>query len=137
MSRGKGKPKKDYTDEDLIEIRNQNKRRLEEIFSNPNWRYELGKKHFGEKRWQKVFFGENHPDYKDWKFDPNREKVADTNRPISEWDENGNLIDTYENITEVIEKYGWDMKKSTHIIDTCRGKNIKSYGRVWKFEDLD
>ena len=130
-------PRRDYTDEDLIEIRNQNKRILDELFANPNWRYELGKKHFGEARWQKIFFGEKHPDYLDWKFDPNREKIADTTRPISEWDKDGNLIDNYENIKEALEKYGWENKKGVHIIDSCRGKNVGAYGRVWKFEDLE
>ena len=125
------------TEKEVLEIKKQNQSRLDEMFSNPTWRYELGKKHFGEARWQKVFFGEKHPDYDDWKKDPNREKIADTNRPISEWDEEGNLIDTYDNIQAALDKYGWIAKKGINVLDSAREKHRKAYGRLWKFEDIE
>lgn len=130
--------KEKVTKEEVLEIKEQNKKKLDELFSNPNWRYELGKKHFGEARWQKVFFGEEHPEYWDWKKDPNREKMADTHRPISEWDKEGNLIDTYENVGEALEKYGWESTKGVNVLDSARDMNRKlAYGRIWKFEDLE
>ena len=136
MARTK-KIKVTITEEELNEIKAENRRKLDEVFSNPNWRYELGKKHFGEQRWQKVFFGEKHPDYMDWKFDPNREKIADTTRPLSEWDKEGNLIDTYDNIQAVLEKYDWEAKKGIHIIDSARDRGKTAYGKIWKFEDIE
>lgn len=130
--------KSQVTEEEVQQIKEQNRKRLDELFSNPNWRYELGKKHFGEARWQKVFFGEKHPEYFDWKLDPNREKAADTTRPISEWDVDGNLIDTYNNIEEVLEKYGWEKPKGINVLDSARDMKRKlAYGRKWKFEDLE
>lgn len=129
--------RRDYTDEDVIRIKEENKRILDELFSNPNWRYELGRKHFGEARWQKVFFGEKHPEYLDWKFDPNREYSSDTTRPISEWDNDGNLIDKYDTVEDVCKKYEWETKKGIHILDAARNKQSRAYNRVWKFDDLD
>ena len=132
-----GTKKIKVTKEEVQQIKEHNKRVLDELFANPNWRYDLGKKHFGEKRWQKVFFGEKHPEYLDWKMDPNREKAADTTRPISEWDADGNLIDTYNSVDEVIEKYGWERPKGINILDSCRDSRKFAYGRNWKFEDLE
>jgi len=136
MARTK-KIKVTITEEELNEIREENRTKLNAILSNPNWRYELGKKHFGEQRWQKVFFGERHPDYDDWRKDPNREKISDTHRPLSEWDTDGNLIDTYANIEEVLQKYDWEHKRGIHIIDSARNKNKSAYQRIWKFEDIE
>ena len=130
-------PRRDYTDEDVREIRRKNKETLDKLFSNPNWRYELGKKHFGEKRWQKVFFGEDHPDYWEWKWDPNREKSADTTRPISEYTKEGELLGSWENVMEMIEERDWNKSKAVHIIDAARGKQGHAYGKVYKFDDLD
>ena len=42
-------PRRDYTDEDVIRIKAENKRKLDEILARDNWMEWLGRKYFGDE----------------------------------------------------------------------------------------
>jgi hypothetical protein len=138
MTTSKPKPKgrhKKYkcTPEELAEIRARNKKVLDDIFSDENWREKLGTKYYGKARWQKIFFGEDHPEYWDWRMNPNREKSSDTNRRVIELDLDGNTLNEFENIKEVLELYDWPATRGILIMDCARNKAETAYGRKWEF----
>lgn len=124
-------PRRDYTEEDVIQIKKQNRERLEGILSDPNWRRTVGIKHYGEKNWQKMMFGEKHPDYLEWKWDETRNKTPLTELPLQEWTLDDQLIDEYKNVNEVIEKYGWGDSNKQHIMACLRGKRVTAYNKKW------
>ena len=125
---------KEITREELLEIRKENQRKLDHVFSQPNWRKYIGIKHYGEENWQKMMFGEKHPDYKDWQDDEQRDKTPMTELPLGEYDLDGNHIRDWKNVQEVCEHYGWgDLQgRKQNIIECIRSKRDSAYGRQWK-----
>ena len=137
------KPRKDYTYDDYLQIKKYNKEKLDEILANPNYMEELGKKyyphnweviledgHFLKKERQKTHImnavarakGEDIP-YKKTLFD----------LPIIQLDENGELLNEFENAKVACEELGWEEKRAQSIIRCCRGEYEKTYGYKWEF----
>ena len=133
--------RRDYTDEDVRKIKEHNKRVLDELFSDVDWRRKLGIKHYGEGNWQKAMFGEDHPDYKQWKKDileGNRTaSTKDREREIEQYTKAGTFIAEYPNVKAAIEENGWGKNRGIAILECCRRRHDTAYNFVWKFKDMD
>ena len=133
------KQRRDYTEEDLIEIRKRNREILDNLFSDVDWRRKLGIKHYGEGNWQKAMFGENHPDYKQWKMDilnGNRKTSArDGEKPIEQYTKGGAFMAEYPNVDACIEENGWGKNRRQGILECCRKRHDTAYSFVWKFKE--
>ena len=57
----------------------------------------------------------------------------DLEKPIVQYDLFGNYIERYDNIDDVVNKFG--KEKRAGIIKTCRHKNNCAFGSLWFFED--
>ena len=130
------------TNEELLEIRLENKRKLDEIMSNPNYIEDLAKKYYGDD-WMRTL-GDNHymkvekrknnalensKRQKDENFTP---RVASTTLPIVELTLEGELIHEWANI-----KMWREQNPTKHYIGPLQcatGKSHHAYGRKWKFK---
>ena len=126
-------------EEDIIQLRKQNKERMDAIFNNPNWRKDLGVKYFGEEEWFKIYHGERHPEFQEIKkesgYHQTRSNVSYVKKPLSQYDLEGNFIKSFKNVKEVLIEYNWEAKHQTHIMMACKGKAVTAYGYVWKFNE--
>ncbi len=127
--------------EEYEEIKRESKRKLEEIMSTPNWLEVFGRKYYPDN-WIK-HLDKNHPERAKRTKENNDkaqrrakgEKVAynvpQTKIPIEQWDEDGDLIETFPNAKAAAEKLGY--VEST-IIRCARGEHRTSNGYIWKFK---
>jgi hypothetical protein len=142
------KPRKKYvttsdaTPEDVIRIKLQNKQRLDEIMSRPNYIEELAKKYYGddwmrtidtnhymkvEKRKKNAI--ENNKKQKDGNFTP---RIPATTIPIVELTLEGKFIKEWTNIKMWREQH--PTKHYVGPIQCAQGKASTAYDRLWKFK---
>ena len=142
------KPRKKYvttsdaTPEDVIQIKLQNKKRLDEILSTPNYIEKLAKKHYGED-WMRTIDAnhymkvekrkknaiENSKKQKDGNFTP---RVPATTLPIIELTLDGEFVKEWNNIKEWREENY--TKHYVGPIQCAQGKAHHAYGKKWKFK---
>lgn len=125
------------TEEDVIRIRKETKEKFDAIFSNPNWREDLGRKYYGDTEWYKIYHGEKHPLGGEIKKELGTKQIrVNTNfvkLPITQMELDGTHIKDFKNVKEVLKEYGWLPKHQTHILMTCKGKAKTAYGYKWRF----
>ena len=127
------------TNEELLEIKNENKRKLDEILSNPNYMEELGKKYYGD-RWFTIF-EDNH--YKKIehrklvnKYGAQHTKYLD--RPIIQYDLDGNEVGEWESAKIWAESKGKKYSAAQHVAKCALGVQMggreTAYGFKWQFK---
>ncbi len=132
------------TPEDVIEIKKQNKEKLDWILKQPiEWLIERAKEEYGSN-WMCIFAGEKHflHDVK-YKNNYNLKKdgllhpmKANRSRKIQKIDSKTNeLVCTYENAKECQELEGLSNHQISTVLSVCTKKMTHYKGHVWKFED--
>ena len=128
----------------LLEVRRENRRKLDEILSTPNYQEVLGRKWYGDE-WRKTLWG-NHPERADaLKRNQERtirrkkgENVAKVQRwsdkPVIQLDMDGNEIKRWESAMEAGLELKGNRQACQQIILVCKGQAITSYGYKWKFD---
>ena len=135
---------KQTPEEILLEVRVENKRKLDEILSIPNFQEVIGRKYYGDD-WRKTLYG-IHPERTDALKENHiramkrkkGEEVEKTQRwsekPVIQMDLDGNEIKRWDTAIEA----GLELKGNRHaaqqIIAVCRDNAITSYGYKWKFD---
>lgn len=69
-----------------------------------------------------------------------KQSIKNMTFKIDQYDFNGNLICTYENIKELYNKFGYTGKINTFqngIIGCCQGNSKNAYGYVWRYHGDD
>ena len=126
--------------EELIEIRLENKRKLDEILSNPNYMEELGRKYYGDRwitifedgHWQKVQhrqlvnkYGAQHKAYLD--------------RPVIQYDLDGNKVGEWESAKLWADSEGRKYSAAQHVAKCALGVQMggreTAYGFKWEFKN--
>jgi hypothetical protein len=132
------------TPEDVIEIKKQNKEKLDWILKQPiEWLIERAKEEYGSN-WMCIFAGEKHflHDVK-YKNNYNLKKdgllhpmKANRSRKIQKIDSKTNeLVCTYENAKECQELEGLSNHQISTVLSVCTKKMTHYKGHLWKFED--
>lgn len=57
-----------------------------------------------------------------------------TSKYVSQYDLNGNFLQTFDTLSEIEQLYGWD---ASNIADCCKGRYCTSHGFVWRFGTKD
>ena len=143
MRKTKGK-RRDYTYEDYLQIKKENKEKLDEILANPNYMEELGRKYYPHN-WE-VILEEGHFLKKERQKEAVYRALARANGedvpykktlfdlPIIQFDENGEVLNEFESARAACEQLGWEEKRTQSIVRCCRGEYEKTYGYSWKFK---
>lgn len=126
------------TKEEVEEIRKENKRKLDEILSIPNYQVYLGKKYYGER--YHTILEDNHYLKKE-----HRKRVQSfgsdyksyIERPIIQMDLDGKFIKKWNNAKEWAESEGRKTSAASHVSKCAQGhvmsQKQSSYGYLWKF----
>lgn len=61
-------------------------------------------------------------------------KTHHCNRPVNQYDINGNFIQTFSTIKEA--QIATNLKSSSSIINVCKGKSLTAGGYIWKYSDI-
>jgi hypothetical protein len=131
--------KKEVSDEELQEIRIQNKQKLDKIMSDLNYMENLGKKFYGEK-WYVVM-----PDGHYLKEEHKKAVIKGTkkithymDRPVIQIDLDGKVIDEWGSARiwadahdDLVNKYS----AAQHVTKCATGKGDTAYGYRWKFKE--
>lgn len=130
------------TEGELEEIRNENRRKLDAILSNPNYMQELGKKYYGD-RWFAIFedghwmktehrkivnkYGAQHKPYLD--------------RTLIQYDLDGNEVGEWESAKIWADSEGKTYSAAQHVAKSALGVHMggrdTAYGYRWRFKKED
>ena len=137
--------KRDYSYEDYLEIKKENKRKLDEIFAIDNYQEVLGRKYYGDN-WRASLWG-NHP-ARDERHKENtrnaflRAKGHDIpykktmrDKKITQMDLDGKIIKSFQNVKEAVEEYGWTKTSENQIIKCIKGEHHTAYGFKWQLDE--
>lgn len=129
--------------EELLKIRAENKRKLDELLSIPNYQEVLGKKHYGD-RWRVTLYG-NHPEREDWikeiQTNSYRRQLGEdiphvetlNKRAIIQLDLDGNEIKRWNSSVEYCKFVGKERHAAQQLTSCARGDAKTAYGYKWKF----
>lgn len=135
----------DYTFEEYLEIKKENKRKLDEIMAIPNYQEVLGKKYFGDN-WRATLWG-NHPARTEKKTENLKKAYAKkmgheveaykpyTERRIAQLDvKTGEVVKEWDSAIQYCIENGINIKKASYISKIARemGKSDAAYGYHWK-----
>ena len=136
---GRGRQKYDYTYEEYLEIKKENKRKLEEIMTTPDYMYILAKKYYGE-RWFQVM-----PDSDERKEKRRKDLIAGRisatgyiDRKVIQLDMDGEFVKEWESARIWAEEEIEEEKRysaSQHVAKVATGKGDTAYGYRWAFAD--
>jgi hypothetical protein len=143
----KVKSRYDYDPEvDYPKIKEENKRKLDEILSDPNYLVTLAKKYYGEG-WLKAIPDDHYLKY-EYKQQVNRGEIraVNTKDETRKMYEDTPVIQTFNDGTEVewssvidyCEQHGKKRTAAASILSICRGTNLKSntlYKSKWRFKE--
>lgn len=138
-----GRPKKSdvVTEEDVIQIKKDNREKLDYIFSQgPEYMIELAIKYYGEN-WMTVFGGEEtylHTERNrhNVKHGGLRSKDGNRSRPIVKLDMNTEeVIQSYDTVYQCVEEEGLTHTQMTTLIATLTGRYESYKGYKWRFAD--
>lgn len=132
------------TPEDVIEIKRQNREKLDWILEQPiEWLIERAKEEYGSN-WMCIFAGEEHylhevkyrNNYKLKKGGDIHPTKTNRQRKIQKIDSKTNeLVHTYENAKECQEQEGLSSHQISTVLSVCTKKMTHYKGHIWKFED--
>lgn len=138
MARPRG-PRRDYTYEEYLEIKKENKRKLEEIMTTPDYMEVLGRKYYGE-RWFTAL-----PDGHEKREQRRKDLVSGkiqftpyTDREIVQLDSDGNFIEEWESARVWAEETMEEERRfsaAQHIVKVAKGEGESAYGFRWKFKE--
>lgn len=139
------KIKRDYSYEDYLEIKKENKRKLDEIFAMENYQEVLGRKYYGDN-WLATLWG-NHPA----KAERHKENTQKALRRMKgervpykktqkesaciQFDLEGNKIKEWESVNQAIEELGWKKSASSQILRCCKGEHLTAYNFKWQLKE--
>lgn len=132
--------------EELLKIREENKRKLDELLSIPNYQEVLGRKWYGD-RWRVTLYG-NHPDREDWLKEiqmnsyrrqqgediPYSSNKSFAQQPIIQLDLDGNEIQRWNSSKVAVKGLGLAKTATQQITQCARGDAKTAYGYIWKFD---
>jgi hypothetical protein len=138
----KYKKKPPITKEELLEIKSENKRKLDIILNTPNFMEVIGRKYYGDDWMSTLMEGHylkverrkeyNHANMKRQRSSDFVPRVAATTLPIIELTLDGEFVREWTNIKE------WKAENSTkHYItpiQCAKGKAPTAYGKKWVFK---
>lgn len=134
--------RKDYTYEEYLEIKKENRRKLEEILTTPDYMEILGKKYYGD-RWFTVL-PDGHYKRKDRMEKLRKGEIKVTgyiDRPILQYDVDGNYLDEFPSARLWAEESGNTYNAAQHVAKCALGEKMggrmTAYGFVWKFKYED
>jgi len=121
-------------------IKTENSMKLDEITSDINYQERLGKKYYGE-RWHTILEA-THPlnlEFKKKKLRGEIKYIPYQNRPLLEYDLEGNFIREWESAKVWAMETGNSLSASTHVAKQAQGRVMSqkdsAYGSVWKFKE--
>ena len=126
------------TKEELQEIREHNKRKLDEILAIPDYQLYLGKKYYGD-RWFTIFDSDH---YLKKEHNKHVQKHGSSYmnrilRPIIQLDLDGNEIKSWNSAMEWAESEGRGRSAANHVSKCAQGfvmsQKETAYGYKWKF----
>lgn len=132
------------TKEELMEIRLENQRKLDEIMSIPNYIEVIARKYFGDD-WLRTIEG-HHPAKLErlkrnsqaqrdrQKNDSYTKRVNATDLPILQLDLEGNLVKEWTSIKEWKATDGINASSYVSPLQCAKGKDLTAYGYKWKFK---
>lgn len=139
------KSKNKFTKEWYLEMKAENKRKLDEILANPNYQEEIGRKYYGEN-WMATLYG-NHP----LRTERTKEnaskavrrmngedvpyKVTWNKKPIIQMDMDGNFIKEWDSAVHYCEANGMKVRQGQTVSNAARGLAESAYNYKWKFKD--
>lgn len=135
--------KKITTQEEVIEIKKQNREKLDWIIEQgPEYIIELAKKEYGDN-WMTIFAGENtYLHYERLQLNRNnpnkkyRQRRGNRDRPIRKMDSNGTkVLDTYLDSEDLMEKEEFSVTQLSTVLSVCTGKLEIYKGFIWQFDD--
>lgn len=128
------------TKEDLLEIKKQNKEKLDQILAEgPNYIKTLGQKYYGD-RWHTIL-EKGH--YEKVKHNRKVQREGSSyvpylHRPIIQMDLEGNFIKKWNNALEWAESEGMTKSAAGHVSKSATGlvmsQKESAYGYKWKFD---
>lgn len=130
---------KPLTNEELQEIREHNKRKLDEILAIPDYQLYLGKKYYGDR--YHTILEDNHYIKKQHRKDT--QKYGSTfvpylHRPVLQYDLEDNFIRKWDSALEWAESEGKNKSAATHVSKCATGRVMSqkdsAYGYKWKFD---
>ena len=134
--------KKRITKEELEEIKEHNRRKLDEVLSDDDYQIKLGKKYYGTRYY--TILEEDH--FLKIEHKKHIQKYGQTippyiSRKIIQMDMEGNFIKYWESAVEWAESEGRDKRAAQHVAKCAQG-NVMSqkdsaYGYTWTFKDND
>lgn len=137
----RGIAKRDYTYEEYLEIRKENKRKLEEIMTTPDYMEMLGRKYYGE-RWFSAL-PDDHPKKIQRRKDVAEGRIKPTkymDREIMQFDIDGNYIDTHLSSRAWTDENMDEDKRfsaAQHLVKVAKGDGETAYGYKWRFKEED
>lgn len=131
--------RRDYTNEDVIQIKKENKRKLDEILAMENYQIYLGKKYYGE-RWFTVLEDDHFEKVEHRKrvnkFGSQIKGYID--RPINQMDIDGNFLREWDSARVWAEEHKDELNNpyaaAQHIGKCASGKGDTAYGYRWEFK---
>ena len=128
------------TEEEYQEIKKENRRKLEEILTTPDYMEMLGKKYYGE-RWHSVMPSGHYKKVEHkklvQKYGATTPKYMD--RAILQCDMNGNLVKEWQSSRIFVDEHKEEFKNpysaAHHITKVALGKGETAYGFKWKFKE--
>jgi hypothetical protein len=135
--------KKITTQEEVIEIKKQNREKLDWIIEQgPEYIIELAKKEYGDN-WMTIFAGENtYLHYERLQLNRNnpnkkyRQRRGNRDRPIRKMDSNGKkVLDTYVDSEDLMEREEFSITQLSTVLSVCTGKLEIYKGFIWQFDD--
>ena len=130
------KHRRDYTYEDYLEIKKENKRKLEEIMTTPNYMEVLGRKYYGD-RWFTAL-PEGHEKKEQRRKDLVAGKIqftAYTDREIVQLDLDKNFVREWESARAWAEQSDKNYSAAQHVVKSAKGEGESAYGSYWKFKE--
>jgi hypothetical protein len=127
---------------ELEEIRAENRRKLDEILSNPNYMEELGRKYYGD-RWFAIFDNEHYKKVEHRKIVSKHgaQHVKYLDRPLYQYDLENNLIGEWASAKIWADTEGRKYSAAQHVAQCAlgvqMGGNETAYGFKWKFKEND
>lgn len=134
--------------EQLQEIQQENRNKLDSILSNPDWEVELAKKYYGDK-WMSVI--ERHPDKeihvrtkqrensknvklrKEGTFVP--KAIPNTKKPLIQLDMEGNVVRKWKNVSEYGEVNGITRHNLQSIMNCISNTQRVAFGHHWRVDN--
>ena len=138
-------PRRDYTEEDVIRIKAENKRKLDEIYARENWMEWLGRKYYGENYLKT--FPDDHYQKTEYRKQVNNGEIKTVNmsdeveyryykRPIIEIDKDGNETE-YQSVMEWCDTHNKKKTAAYKIITMMEGRHDRDtiYTKTFKWKE--